>query len=121
MESLSEYVSRVMKEKNLRPVDVARRSEGGIADSHVANVTSGITTNLTLDRVNALALGLGVDPLELCSVALGIAPGEVNVPLVMRVFAKLADPQLSKLLVALDRMNQKELKAFLTSSKAPKK
>ena len=44
MESLSDYVSRVMKEKNLRPVDVARRSEGGIADSHVVNVTSGVYT-----------------------------------------------------------------------------
>ena len=117
MESLSQYVSRIMKEKNLRPVDVARKSEGGIADSHVVNVTSGITTNLTLDRVKALALGLGVDPLELCTVALGIPTEEVNVPLVMRVFAKLTSPQLSKLLAVLDRMSQKEIKAFLAKKK----
>ena len=118
MESLSDYVSRVMKKKNLRPVDVAMRSEGGIADSHVVNVTSGVTTNLTLDRVKALALGLGTDPLELCSVALGIVPDEVNVPLVMRVFAKLASPRFSKLLIALDKMSQKEIKALLTKKKA---
>ena len=64
-----------------------------------------------------MALGLGVDPLELCRVALGIPAEEVNVPLVMRVIARLTSPQLSKLLTVLDRMSQKEIKAFLAKNK----
>ena len=96
---------------------LARRSEGGIADSHVVNVTSGITTNLTLDGSESFGLGLGVDALELCTVGLGIPAEEVNVPLVMRVLAKLTRPQLSKSLTVLDRMSQKEIKAFLAKKK----
>ena len=48
---------------------------------------------------------------------LGNSAEEVNVPLVMRVFAKLTSPQLSKLLAVLDRMSQKEIKAFLAKKK----
>ena len=122
METLSEYVTRIMEEKNLRPVEVARRSGGGIGDSHVSNIANGTTSNVSIDRLKALAIGLGVDPLELLSVAIGVQPSEVNLPLVARVLEKLSNPDLSRLLLLLDQMNQKQLKALLaTAEKTLKK
>jgi transcriptional regulator with XRE-family HTH domain len=116
METLSEYVARIMEEKNLRPVDVARKSGGGIGDSHVSNIASGATSNVTIDRLRALAVGLGVDPIELLSIAIGAQPSEVNLPLVARVLEKLSHPELSRLLLLLDQMNQKQLKALLSAA-----
>ena len=122
MESLSEYVSRVLEEKNLRPVDVARKSGGGIGDSHVTNIANGTTQNVSIERLKALATGLGVDPVELFKVASGIELTEVNLALLSRVFEKLSSSESSKLLILIDRMNQKQLKALLSAAeKAMKK
>src|SRR5215470_5958531 len=113
VESLKEYVSRVMREKRLTAKEIERRSDGGIGDSHVINVANGITTNLTLDRVKGLALGLGVDPVELFRVAIGLPPMEINLPLITRVFEKLSNPDLARLLIIVDKMSQKQLKAMM--------
>jgi transcriptional regulator with XRE-family HTH domain len=122
MESLSEYVSRVMEEKNLRPIDVARKSGGGIGDSHVTNIASGTTQNVSIERLKALATGLGVDPVELFKVATGAELTEVNLELLSRVFDKLSNSEASKLLILIDRMNQKQLKVLLSAAeKAVKK
>ena len=119
---MSEYVSRVLEEKNLRPVDVARKSGGGIGDSHVTNIANGTTQNVSIERLKALATGLGVDPVELFKVASGIELTEVNLALLSRVFEKLSSSESSKLLILIDRMNQKQLKALLSAAeKAMKK
>jgi Helix-turn-helix. len=122
MESLSEYVSRVMEEKSLRPVDVARKSGGGIGDSHVTNIANGTTQNVSIERLAALATGLGVDPVELFKVATGVELTEVNLALLSRVFEKLSNSDASKLLILIDRMSQKQLKVLLSAAeKAVKK
>lgn len=91
MESLSEYVTRIMKEKNLWPTEVARRSKGAIGDSHVSNVMNGVTTNLTLERLKGLAVGLDVDPVELFKVAARIETQEKGwtVPVLLRAIQKM--------------------------------
>jgi len=115
MESLSQYVKRVMQEKHLTAKEVERRSDGQIGDSHIINVANGTTTNLTVDKMKALAIGLGVDPIELFRVAIDIDVDEVTLPLVARVFEKLSSPSFSRLLIHLDRMNQQQLKTLLFS------
>lgn len=79
METLAEYVDRIMKEKNLKSLDVEARSIAAgnrIADSYVDNIVKGTTKNPSVEKLNALADGLGVDKIELFKVASGIAEPE---------------------------------------------
>jgi len=68
---LGEYVKRVMKLKGLTQKDVQRMSGERITDGYVASITTGRATNLSVDKLNALADGLGVDADELFHVASG--------------------------------------------------
>jgi transcriptional regulator with XRE-family HTH domain len=75
METLAEYVNRVMKEKNIKSLDVeARANELGhkITDTYVTNIMQGINKNLSIEKLIALADGLDVDKVELFKVAAGI-------------------------------------------------
>ena len=79
METLAQYVDRIMKEKNLKSWDVEARSIAAgnrIADSYVDNIVKGITTNPSVEKLNALADGLGVDKIEIFKVASGIEDPE---------------------------------------------
>lgn len=68
---LGEYVKRVMKLKGLTQKDVQRMSGERITDGYVASITTGRATNLSVDKLIALADGLGVDADELFHVASG--------------------------------------------------
>src|SRR2546428_14191999 len=68
---LGEYVKRVMKLKGLTQKDVQRMSGGRITDGYVASITTGRAKNLSVDKLRALADGLGVDTDELFHVACG--------------------------------------------------
>src|SRR5215510_4586255 len=68
---LSEYVKRVMKLKGLTQKDVQRMSGWKITDGYVASITTGRATNLSVDKLMALADGLGVDSDELFHIASG--------------------------------------------------
>jgi len=70
---LSRYVERVMKEKHLSRRDVKLRSGGEITDSYVSAIISGIATNLSVDKLKALARGLRVREIELIRVAFGLS------------------------------------------------
>ena len=69
---LSEYVRQVMKLKGLTQKDVQRMSGGRITDGYVASITTGRAKNLSVDKLIALADGLGVDADELFQVARGL-------------------------------------------------
>ena len=69
--ALGPYVSRVMKAKGLSPRDVARRSGSGITASYVAGIMRGDAANPSVDKIKALASGLGVDRHDLFDVACG--------------------------------------------------
>jgi transcriptional regulator with XRE-family HTH domain len=72
-EDLSQYVQRVMKEKHLSRHDVKLRSGGEITDSYVSGIISGTATNLSIQKLKALAWGLRVDERELIRVAFGLS------------------------------------------------
>ncbi|MFY9555147.1 MAG: helix-turn-helix transcriptional regulator [Blastocatellia bacterium] len=69
---LGEYVKRVMKLKSLTQKDVQRSAGGRITDGYVASITTGRAKNLSVDKLMALADGLGVDAYELFQVASGL-------------------------------------------------
>jgi transcriptional regulator with XRE-family HTH domain len=97
LETLSEYVSRVMRQKGLSAREVERRSARAITDAYVMQIVKGSTTNLSISKAQALATGLGADEDELFRVARGIPP--------KRKSATLQEPWSAAALVkAIDRI-----------------
>lgn len=70
-ETLADYVRRVMRQKQLKLRDVERRSGGDITNGYISGIITGRISNLSLDKLKALAKGLGVDVHELFSAAVG--------------------------------------------------
>jgi len=77
---LGRYVSRVMKAKGLSPRGVSRRSGKGITASYVAGIMRGIAANPSVDKIKALASGLGVDRYELFDIACGPSEDRADQP-----------------------------------------
>ena len=75
-DDLSRYVKRIMKQKELKVRDVELRSGGQISNGYVSGVMSGSVTNLSIDKLKALARGLGVDVHEILDVVCGPRGGE---------------------------------------------
>jgi transcriptional regulator with XRE-family HTH domain len=77
---LGRYVSQVMKAKGLSPRGVSRRSGGGITASYVAGIMRGTAANPSVDKIKALASGLGVDRYELFDIACGPSDNRADQP-----------------------------------------
>lgn len=67
--TISEYVRRVLDENELSQHDVERRSQGRITNSYLSKLLSGSATNLTVEKLKALADGLGVSHAQIAEVA----------------------------------------------------
>lgn len=65
-ETLSQFVQRVMRQKNLSPREVQKRAsaKGQIAASYISRIYNGKVTNLSVDKIVILAEGLDVTPLR---------------------------------------------------------
>lgn len=65
-ENLRAFVERVMHQKGLsiREVQEHASRKGPIAASYISRIITGKVRNLSVDRVVALAEGLGVNPFE---------------------------------------------------------
>ena len=70
-ENLGEYVRRVIKDKDLKLRDVERRSGGQITNGYISGIINGKITNLSIDKLKALASGLEVDAHEIFAAAIG--------------------------------------------------
>lgn len=73
---LTEYVNKIMKDKGLSTYEVSRRSKSrgrkGVSSSYVNLICQeGEMTNLTVDRLQSLAVGLGVSEDEIFMIARG--------------------------------------------------
>lgn len=71
-ENLKGYVKRILKQKKMTLRDVQERSGGKITQAYVGTIVQGIHSNPTVEKLKALARGLGVDEDELFRVARGI-------------------------------------------------
>jgi transcriptional regulator with XRE-family HTH domain len=74
-ESLAEYVRRVRQEKGLSTTDVQRQSRQGglkgISDAYVTRIENEYVTNVSPDKLRALAKGLVVPEDEIFAAARG--------------------------------------------------
>lgn len=118
-ETFSEYVRRVMKQKDLKAVDVERNSGGKIDRSHVSKMLTGVEKNPSAQTMIALATGLKVDPHEVFTAVTGCTPGggksqELNVLELLALVERVAaDPELLEALRGMVRLPEPGRTAFL--------
>lgn len=72
VETLAEYVRRIMQEKQFTLREVQKLSGHKIADAYVANIVRGTARNLSVDKLKALAIGLGEPEETVFKVARGV-------------------------------------------------
>lgn len=130
-ETLSQYVQRILRQKRLRLADVERRCGKTITSSYISRIIKGTVTNLTVDKIDALARGLDVDPHAIFTVALGKSPQEAGAQsavdsavFVDTVQKLLIHPELLELVQLFARITPAERQAMLGTLKyaaAPKR
>jgi transcriptional regulator with XRE-family HTH domain len=74
METLGEYLDRMMRQQNLTPKELARRCK--VTDSYIGRVRKGTSANLTVQTMVTLARGLGVNAHDIFTAASGIPVDE---------------------------------------------
>jgi hypothetical protein len=117
MKELAAYIRRVMKAKNLKAVEIEARSEGKITNSYISDILHGNTKTISVDKVNALAVGMGVDSVEVFQAASGnkIVEGKDPWPshsLLYVMQSVVKNPDLTATLKALVTMKPAKVKAL---------
>jgi transcriptional regulator with XRE-family HTH domain len=114
MESLGDYIARILKEKNLKIIDVERRSGGNIKDSYITSLMRGEAQNPSVEKLKALAEGLGVDEDEVFLIARGIETKEWTPRTLLSAMDKIVgSPELTRIIKALYKAKPAEIKAVL--------
>ena len=72
VETLGQYVKRILGEKQLTLMEVQSRSGHKIGDAYVASVVRGRARNLSVAKLKALAVGLGEPEETVFKVARGV-------------------------------------------------
>jgi transcriptional regulator with XRE-family HTH domain len=124
MEKFSEYLDRLMRQKNLSPKELSRRS--GITDSYIGRICKGQGDNLTVDTILKLAKGLQVDAHEMFAKASGVPVNEQAPihPLLLldQILKIISDPVGAELLRQLSELSpdeRKKLLAYLAHIQSP--
>lgn len=73
-ETLSDYVRRKLREKNLSFMDIERLSNKGITGGAVNKILNHDMENLTARAIDALARGLGEPPEDILNIIIGRSP-----------------------------------------------
>jgi transcriptional regulator with XRE-family HTH domain len=123
-EKLNEYVTRVMRQKNLNARDVERNSGYKINNSHVSKLMKGLETNPSMNAVSALAEGLDVNPHEILTATTGRPPDDsppaVDLMEMLGMIEKLAsDHELIEALRGLLRLSKQERAVHLRVMRLP--
>jgi len=120
-EDLSEYVRRVMTEENISQrslVDRAERYGYRITQSYISQIISGSATNITIEKLQALAAALNRPEEELFDIARGSKsdPDLLNDAVMSSLLAKYSKlsaqdkTEMMLLLKALDREIEERLR-----------
>ena len=119
-ETLSQLVDRTIKQKRLKLKEVERRSGGKITSSHISKILSGDASNLTTEKIIALATGLGLSPMEIFTTICGVSPnydaGIVDARIVLDIMQKLVtNPSLMETLRLTDQLTDDRQELLLSS------
>ncbi len=117
MEKLRAYVIRIMQEKGLSEWQIQKRANGRVSDSYVKSIISGKAKSISVEKLNALAVGLGVDGVELYKIASGedipqkeedLWPGSVLLNALQKI---MTSPELTALIKAILHSKPAKIKA----------
>src|SRR5438132_927067 len=72
--SLADYVRRIRNEKDLSLAQICAGSRGQISKTHINRIENGTVARVSLIKLRALALGLGIPEDDLIAVAQGKPP-----------------------------------------------
>jgi transcriptional regulator with XRE-family HTH domain len=115
-ESLGEYVSRILRQKNLSLRKVETNCHNKLTASYIGRLAKGKFNNPSIETVSALAEGLGVDLNEIFTVAYGKPPSEAETSLLVFADAvqKMAmNSELIELVRGWEKLNNKQKKGIL--------
>jgi transcriptional regulator with XRE-family HTH domain len=76
METLAEYLNRMMRQKDLDPTELAKRCE--LTGSYIGRLQNGKLDNPTVETILKLAKGLDVNAHEVFTAASGVPVGETS-------------------------------------------
>jgi transcriptional regulator with XRE-family HTH domain len=120
-ESLSQYVKRVIKQKDLNLHDIERNSEGEITNSYCSKIMRGVVKNLTADKTIALAQGLGVSPFEVFAAMYGkpineegVLDARVAIDMLQKI---VLNPRLMEIMRLSDQLGENDQERVITSLK----
>lgn len=117
MDELIKLINRVMDQKELSVLQIEKRSGGKIKDSFIFDILKGKTKTLSVEKVHALAEGLGISALDVFKAASGdVVKFEYSEPwpagtLLKTMEAIVNDPELSHILKSLARAKPARIKA----------
>jgi transcriptional regulator with XRE-family HTH domain len=80
LEDLGQYVRRILEQKRLSFRDVQKRSGGRITQGYVGAIVSGRHANPSVEKLKALAQGLGEPEEDVFRVARGLSSDEPETP-----------------------------------------
>lgn len=119
MEELRQYIQDFLDQTGLPRLQIEKRSGGKIKDSTIEDILNGRTKSISVDKLNALAEGMGVEAIELFKVASGKKtafrhkdPWPSHI-LVNAVETIISSPELTRAVKALLVMKPAKLKALL--------
>jgi transcriptional regulator with XRE-family HTH domain len=115
METLAQYLDRNLKQRNLKPADVAEIT--GLSASYISRVIQGKKKNLTVETIAILVEKLELDPLELFTAAYGkpvrVAEG-INAVLLADTIQRLVlNPDLIEVVQNIGRLPAKQQKTII--------
>jgi transcriptional regulator with XRE-family HTH domain len=119
-ETLSEYVARIMRQKNLKQKGVVLRTGGKIAGGYLSDIINGRVTNLSMDKFKALARGLDVSVVEIFAVACGEREesNPNNSLMLLHLMQQVVvNPALMEILRHAARLSPREQEAMLANIK----
>jgi transcriptional regulator with XRE-family HTH domain len=104
MDKLREFLRAVIAQKGISVPEIQKRSGNKIKQSYIFDILSGKTKHISVDKLNALALGLGVDSVELFKVASGYTPSPdpaLELTAILRIIAGMNPKERTALLAHL--------------------
>ncbi len=122
IETLSQYVKRILEEKQLTHLNVEERSLKGITDAYIGSIVNGKAWNPSVSKLKALAVGIDEPEDDVFNVARGLPldyksacrrdpwPGTILAKAIGKI---VSSPELTKILKTLLQMSLKQLQEVL--------
>jgi transcriptional regulator with XRE-family HTH domain len=118
-ETLSEYVARIIKQKGLTHAQVVKNSGNRIARGYISGIITGTAVNLSIEKLHALADGLGVPVGELLAVAYRVdTSSKPDALVILDLMEKVVlSPLLLEILSEVVRLSEPAQKVILNNAR----